>query len=268
MSKLSFQLRMGRILGRDHARWGKNCQDGGAFKRIFAFGEEYLIGAVADGCGQGEYSEVAAIMTTIFTVNQIEHLLRFETPIALIPTVLYPSVLGFFETIRKQIPFKSPQEIINFIQNHLLATLIAFVIGEKEGVIFHAGDGFVVINDEVWHLEYENRSPYLGYHLVPRSIIQGDFSELPRTFEILPVETAQLKKLAVATDGFSEELLKRMWQEAKPVPLGIQLWMQWINGSRNPEPDGGLFYDDATVIALEKVEVENGSLCDWPENTD
>ena len=146
MSNLPFSLRKGRILGRDHARWGKNCQDGCIFKRSIVLGKEYLIGAVADGCGQGEYSEVAGIMTAIFAVNQIEHFLRFETPITQIPIALYPSVIGFFEAIRKQIPFGNSSEIIGFIQNYLLATLIAFVIGEDEGIILHAGDGFIVVN--------------------------------------------------------------------------------------------------------------------------
>jgi hypothetical protein len=254
MMNLPFSLRKGRVLGRDHARWGKNCQDGCAFKRSVVLDKEYLIGAVADGCGQGEYNEVAGIMTVTFAVNQIEHLLHFETPAAQIPIALYPSVIGFFETIRKQIPFKSPAEIIGFIQNYLLSTLIAFVIGEEEGVIFYAGDGFIMINDKIHRLEYENQSPYPGYHLVPRSVLQGGFSELPRTFEVLSVEIAQLERLAIATDGFSEELLTRMWQEVRPVPLGIQLWMQWVNGPRNPDMEAGLFYDDAAVIALERVE--------------
>ena len=254
MGSLPFRIRGGRKIGREHARWGKNCQDGYAFKYATILGEDYLIGAVADGCGQGENSEVAGIMSPIFVVNQVQHLLRFATPLTQIPVALYPSVIGFLEAIRKQILFEDPQEIVGFIQNYLLATILGFVIGEDEGVVFHAGDGLIAINDEIMVIEHNKPNPYLGYHLVPRSALQSDTSELPRTFAVQTLDVTTLKHFTIASDGFTEVLLRRMWQEAKPVSLGIQLWMNWINGPRNPHPEAGLFYDDAAVVVVEQIE--------------
>jgi len=258
MSGLPFQIRGGKKIGREHARWGKNCQDGYAFKKTTILGQDYLIGAVADGCGQGENSEVAGIMSSIFVVNQVQHLLRYQMPIIQIPAALYPSVVGFLEAIRKQIPFKDSQEIVGFIQNYLLATILGFVIGEDKGVVFHAGDGLIAINEEILAIEYDNVSPYLGYHLVPQSALQGGTLELPRTFAVQFLDVATLDKLAIASDGFSKSLLRRMWHEAEPVSLGIQLWMNWINGPRNPSPETGLFYDDAAVVVVERIK-EDGN---------
>lgn len=255
MEKLIFRLRGGKILGRDHARGSRNCQDGYAFAQVAIFGQNYWIGVISDGCSGGENSEIAGIMLPVFVVQQIQHLLRFDTPLSQVPITLYPAIAGFLEAIRKQFPFGNPQEIVRFIQDHLLATIVGFVINENDGVVFHAGDGRIVLNDEIESIEYE-KNPYIGYHLVPRSALGSGTSDLPRTFTSFPIESKDLDRLAVATDGFSENLLRRLFEEARSVPLGIQLWMNFINGPRNPNHEAGLFYDDASVVALERIKEE------------
>lgn len=256
MNTLSFRMRGGTILGRDHARSHRNRQDGYALKSAELNGKLFLVGAVSDGCGSGCQSEIAGSLLPLFVVNEIRHLLSLEVPLGQIPDALYPGVLGFLEGIRKQLPFVDFKEMVDFVKNYLLATVIGFVLDGEEGVIFHAGDGFLVINNEVIKIEYEKGSPYVGYHLVPRSFLRGSSFELPRSFETVCVKTADIVRLAVATDGFTESLLSRMWSESFKGPLGIQLWLNWINGPRNSDPSSGLFYDDASVVALERIGEE------------
>ena len=254
---LPFCIRGGKVRGREHTRAGKNCQDGYELERANVLGKEYLIGAISDGCGEGGGSEIAALMLPKFVVAQVQHLLLFETPISQIPVSLYPAVIGFLESIRKQFPFANSQKIIEFISENLLATVLGFVIGETEGVAFHAGDGFVVVNEQTIKIEHGNESPYIGYHLVPHSALKKEASELPRTFSVITLPTEKLQRLVIASDGFSGQLMERMFQEANPAPLGIQLWLNLINGPRNPEPEKGLFYDDGAVIWAERNEEEN-----------
>lgn len=256
MEELAFQIRTGKMIGKDHIHSRKNCQDGREAKLITIDGQEFLVGVVSDGCGSGTANEVAGILLPQFAVNQIEHLLRFETPISQIPVVLYPYVVAYLDGIKKQIPFNTQKEMVQFIQDHLLATVIGFVVGQDEGVVFHAGDGFLAINGEITKIEHGNKSPYPAYHLVPRSALKGEIV-LPRTFDATPIKPAKLKRLVIATDGFRGGMLERMLKEAFEKPFlgetGAQRWMNWINGPRNPDPDAGLFFDDAAVVSLEKV---------------
>lgn len=254
-----FTVRGGKVVGKDHLRAGRNCQDSWDCATFEISGKQYWAGVVSDGCGQGENSEISGIMLPRFIVQQIKHLLRFETPIEQIPVALYPTILGFLEAIRKQIPFSDPAEIVKFVQDHLLATVLGFVVCGEKGIIFHAGDGFWVVNNEIKEIDHGNQSPYIGYHLVPRSVLKGGTWEIPRTFVSQTLEMTFLSRLAIASDGFSVSLLSRLWKETKPVPLGIQLWMNLINGPRNRNPEQGVFFDDASVVVLERIEVSDNA---------
>jgi hypothetical protein len=245
-------LRGAKILGRDHAMAGKNCQDSYAFKTVSINGQTYQIGVVADGCSEGSSTEFAGILLPTFVVYQVCHLIQFETPILQIPVALYPSVIGFLESMCKLIPFRDGQEVVAFIKDHLLATIVGFVLGETEGIVFYAGDGLVAVNEEIETVDYGNKSPYLAYHLVPRSVLTEGASQLPRTFVSRTLGLETLQRLTITTDGFSPELLQRLWEEARPIPLGLQLWMNVINGPRNAKPQAGRFYDDATVVVAER----------------
>lgn len=248
-----WKIRSGRILGRDHVHVGRNCQDGCSHKTVVVDGQTFQIGVVSDGCGEGSFSEFAGLLLPVYIVNQIAHLLRFETPVSQVPVSLYPNVIGMLESVRKLVPFSESPEVVSFIKDHLLATVVGFVIGEEEGVVFNAGDGLWAINDEVSVLDHGNRSPYVAYHLLPRSVMVEGTGQLPRTFNSVSLDVGSLKRLTVTTDGFTPVLLQRMRQEARSVPLGLQLWMNVINGPRNPQPEAGRFSDDAAVVDVERA---------------
>lgn len=251
MAKLNWVIRAAKVIGKDHLRAGRNCQDGYAFKEIALGEKSFLVGAVSDGCSQGSRSEIGGLLIPVFIVGEIARFLQLGIPTDQIPMVLYPSVVKFLDEIRLLFPIRGMAEAIDFVQNYLLATIVGFVLDEENGVIFYSGDGYLVIDDEIQKIDYQNQSPYLGYHLVPHSVLEPA-KLLPNTFEVKPLKTGSAQRIAVATDGFSENLLARLWQEAKLVPLGIQLWMNYINGPRNPNFQSGLFYDDACIVAAER----------------
>lgn len=253
MAKFSFTVRGGKVTGKDHLRAGRNCQDGYAYKEITIGGKQFLIGVISDGCSEGKYSEIAGLLLPVFIVDEIIRLLQLEIPIVQAPVVLYPEVIRFLDGISELIPLQEISGLVDFVRNYLLATVVGFILGEEEGVVFYGGDGYLVINEEIRKIDYQNRSPYLGYHLVPRSVLETT-NPLPKAFETIILESSSIHRLAITTDGFSENLISRLWREVKPVSLGIQLWMNMINGSRNPDYQSGLFYDDATIIEAKRSD--------------
>ena len=250
----NFIFRGGAVLGRDHAMRGQNRQDGYALKEVEIGGQIFKIGVVSDGCSGGKCNEVSGLLLPIFVVNQTIRLLEYEVPIRELPTALYPQVIGFLESLRNSVPFSCREDSITFVRDFLLATVIGFVVGESEGVAFSSGDGFVVVNDEIVSLDYGNRSPYIGYHLVPQAVLHGDRPELPRTFDARPLEVENLVYLAAATDGFRTDLLRRLRTESLPGPLGVQLWLNRTNGPRSPYPPPERFWDDGAVVELRRCE--------------
>lgn len=255
-SEKLLQLRGGMVVGLDHSQWQNNRQDAFYCEVNIIHNQLYWVGVVADGCGSGKHSEVSASLLPLFTTKQIMHLLQFATPVLQIPMALYPSIVAFLQRIQQLVPFETTREKSVFVQDYLLATVIGFVINESEGVLFHAGDGYWAENGVVTRIEHDNRSPYIGYHLVPIEL-RHDAGQLPRCFSTQIIDATELDSLAIATDGFSEALLLRLFKESLPGPLGIQLWMNKINGPRNPDPSGGLFYDDAAVVVFERSGGKN-----------
>lgn len=255
--QLPFAVRGGTIPGRDHVLAGRNRQDWYRFDRLVVRGQEYLIAVVSDGCGQKLHSEVGAILSPTYTFHQTVHLLEIEKPLSQIPDFLYVSLVGYLESLWKLIPFQNGKEVLSFIEHHLLATIAGFVISESETILFHAGRCRFLINEEVTAIEHQE-DPYPGAQLLPRSVLKNVVPEIPYTFSRIIVPTEGLATLAVATDGFTPEMLRRFNQEVFDGDTGVQRWLNFINGPRNSEPKKGLFLDDATVVLADRIPSPTG----------
>lgn len=261
---LPFMVRAGVVQGKDHLAKGRNCQDGADWRRLTTNNLEYILAACSDGCGSGLHTEVIASLLPLYVTNQIGRLLTFETPVLNVPAALYAHVLAYLESQWKGIPFGSRQDLVGFITNYLLATVFGFIIGEEDTVIFHAGRGYIVVNGVVTPIEHSKGDPYPAYHLVPRSVMQEPSMDLPRSFTVVTLKTADIQTLGVATDGAMGTLpdgkpgalLARLLMEAFPGETGVQRWMNMINGPRNPRLKEGIFSDDATVVLAERLEEE------------
>jgi hypothetical protein len=249
-----FTLRGGVVRGKKSRQTSRNCQDGMDLQSLEISGKRYWIGFVSDGCGSGQHTEVAAILLSKFAVLQVIRLLKMGAPVKQIPVILYPEAVKFLESLRLLFPYSGSYEVVKFIENHLLATLMGFVINVQEGVLMYAGDGCYQINDKEYMIDYGNRSPYLAYHLVPKSVLVAGTGNLPTGFQVIHFATKRIQRIVIATDGFNERagLIQRLVNESSSGELGVQLWMNFINGPRNSQPEKGVFLDDAAAIQFER----------------
>lgn len=184
-----FQWAAGSIIGSEHQRVNKNNQDALTVR----FGDDYLLGVVADGCGSCAHSEVGAWLAVELIIEAI----------AANPNLITDEdtcrELG--EEILQKLPPQLPAE------KYYLFTLLGFVITPKEAVIFGCGDGTLAINGEVTRWEFANNAP--PYLIYP--------TENLRIITRLPTEN--LESLLIGTDGLDDwqkyQDLSDFWQQQK-----------------------------------------------------
>ncbi len=146
-----------------------------------------------------------------------------------------------------------------FVCNYLLATVIGFVITPNNYCIFHWGDGFTIINDQ----------------LTPLSSDSGKYSALSilennSTQKFKPIahgNTSELERIIIATDGMGEsdfiskEILPGFYVSKKSGPIDItpQLHTSVLNdfyrGNNGKWPT-----DDASMIVLQRVSENDKDL--------
>ena len=232
---MPIQVRAGHIIGRDHMIRQANCQDGYAVAQH----NGHVIGMVCDGCGEGAHSEVGAKLASQYLVTQTVNLLNMNRSLNDISVELHHSMISFLNYL---VAGMQPADRTTYIQHNLLFTIVGIVASENGGVIFTAGDGLTLIDDNIRAIDQHNTPAYIAYNLLDCDTL-GDF-EMPASFEVTRFD-GQWEKLAVASDGFETELLPEIWQMSHP--RGLQRKMNvWSNQEHR-------FRDDATIITLEKV---------------
>lgn len=225
------QAKAGQIIGRDHLLRQANCQDSYALFQS----EKTTIGVVCDGCGSGSRSEVGATLTARFAVNMIARFLSDGVGLSCLPHMLKPEIIGYLDSVVK---LSQPINPHQFIEDHLLFTLIGVVAQANESIIFAAGDGAIVIDEQIITLEQNNTPDYIAYHLIENLTP-------PQNFEVFM--TKNWHRLAIMTDGFETELLPQVWKQTHPRGLQRQMNV-WSNQEKR-------FRDDATILALEHKAV-------------
>lgn len=243
-----FQISLIRMAGGEHVSdlgWLQNCQDGRYASVVTIGGKQYIVGAVSDGCSAGQHNEVGALLLPRFVVGEIILLLTNGVPLKEVPNNLFPRVLGFLRFIPGMINFSSPIEMIEFVENYLMATLLGFIIGPDEGVAFRCADGVLIINDEEYVFEQNDKPTYPAYWLINQRFLGQSGTEKPHGFETFLFETANLQVLAVATDGSTPAQLRQLLGGKKPVNAQKKVnAMQW--GERT-------FSDDVGGILIERI---------------
>jgi hypothetical protein len=230
-----FQVRTASIIGRDHTFRQANCQDAYAFRES----AEHIFGLVSDGCGEGAHSEVGAKLLSKFILEEISLLLAGGVSIKEIPPALFLRCIRFLKRVAWQTVFENLTE---FVRDYLLCTVLGFVMDENQGIIFAAGDGLIIINEEIITRDEKNKPNYLGYHLVDRRFLEKA-DQLPEKFDTYEFDVESLSHLAIATDGFEPELIRDIWNHKHPRGLQrkFNVW------SREKH-----FSDDATMIVVER----------------
>ncbi len=255
------QLSQAVINGRSHRLMQKNGQD------VAVTGQPatgYAFGLVLDGCGSKQHdsdgttpsqNEVGANLLGQYAATFIENQLpTVKNRHAIYPFLgqLYRACVTYLDCVTTLIPWKIEPDRRRFINSRLLATLIGFVVTPETAVCFWAGDGYLCINDEIISLDSNNRPNYLAYQLLESR--ENDFHAATKTrnFNSLTIHNRpQLERLAVATDGWNNELLTQLSQ---PRPsLSLQRWINIQARQRKNFDDDG-----AAAIFYSKGQVARG----------
>jgi hypothetical protein len=236
-----FNLKAGSVPGKDHLFRQANCQDRYRCATFEHNGQWYQAGVVCDGCGSLDGSEVGAALLAEFAIAETVRLVREGFSFEKLAPRLYRNSLTFLSKLSGLV---AGEQVANeFVVRFLLATLLGFVVSTEETLVFAAGDGFIIINDDIECRDEANRPRYLAYDLLD----PAQYLDLPprrANFECRLLPTAEVARLAVWTDGFDPALKEEIWNLAGPRGLQRKL---------NVWSKHKLFADDTTGITLERA---------------
>ena len=248
-------VRAGLVPGSAHKRKNFNNQDAYVLHEVQIGGTAYLFGAVFDGCtgGKGSRTEVGAVLLSRFFRSEIPLILSAHTPIQEVPATLYQRSVGYFGAIVRSTVTGDAEEMWTFVQNHLLCTVVGFITDGATLVVFSAGDGVIVHNENVIVIEQDDKPTYLGLHLIDRRMIPEGVV-IPNSFDVITVPMNEVDRFAVATDGLSREQkadpsfnIDGIWLNERASKAGLQ-W--WLNIGSNIDHR---FSDDCAIIAFERT---------------
>lgn len=234
-------------IGRTHRLLGQNCHD-------FSFVGEpepgFCFGLVLDGCGSKHraagfsapsHNEVGAKLLGAFAANFLHQQIpsRSEGARSLAPLLedLHQGSMTFLHGFLSSIPFADQEARIRFAATHLLSTVVGYVMTPESATFFWSGDGYFCLNGQITKLNSDNRPHYLAYQLFSDGALSGGQE---RGFQMAPISCAsETIWLAVATDGWNSDLLRRL--EVPRPGLSLQ---RWLNSQARRR---GQFEDDAAV---------------------
>lgn len=282
--KKNFESAAGSIVGTDHRKpfvW-KNNQDAFTLRQT----DDLSVAVVADGCGEGAYSEFGARLGANMLAHRLVELFGsnpegFAGPEALGDQLerLRTSMITSISELAQQLNCAPRSKTI--IDNFLF-TLIAFIITPSTTYVLGIGDGVYAINGEIFRIgPFErNEPPYLAYGgLVPSKIAP----ELCKFAVHKTVATQSLESIMVGTDGAGDILsvvektlpgkkelvgpLSQFWETDAffKNPEGIRRRLNLINNSvlqpnweeRELNEDHGRLKDDTTLVVARRRKETN-----------
>lgn len=300
----------GTALGVPHMDLRMNKQDAVQILRL----GKTIFGVVCDGCTESKSSEVYANLLSRFVIQQMAQLHFQKVALHNMPALLYPMVVNYLRNQIDAMSFGGhylaalDNEIhgngkldlgkmglnltFELITHTMLCTIVGFALDEEQGgILFWRGDGTYVINDEIVRIENEvtvvtpdgdqitDKFPaYIGYSLMPPSLITDRDNNPVRLssprFNTIAIPPG-VKRLAIMSDGLTNEQVKCLWGRFKPkrfnrfitrsVKHGYpnnskQIWRTYqpieIQTLLDKFARDRVLEDDAGVIVVERVEYE------------
>lgn len=227
-------------VGRGHLLSGRNLQDAMCSFRV----GDFVAGVICDGCSDGAHSEVGAALGAQYLTALIDDYRNctWLTPIK-IAAKLERRLTQYLQTLL--VPYQeimTEQELAHYVENHLLFTVVGFIWTPEESVFFYCGDGTILINDEVHHLNVGNKPLYPAYRLIPYAV--------PKTLVVPPMEImarSHVTRLGIGSDAFKDErdLIREMWRQEN-----LQRTINLLSEQSHA------FYDDVSIMTLE-MEIES-----------
>jgi hypothetical protein len=190
----------GTVLGREHARLGRNNQDAVAVARD----GEWVVAVVTDGCSSAPASEVGARLGATFLAAHVPAIARRGGSPAEVARASSAALLEYLGTVVRGLA-PTGGDAAAVVHDHLLFTFLCGVVGPSRAFVFGAGDGVFSIDGRVTVLDSgpENAPDYLAYGLLA--------SLAPATGPTrvhADVDASKLRSLVVATDGMVDLLAR------------------------------------------------------------
>jgi len=240
-------------LGRAHRLMQHNCQD---FAAAATPTPNIAVGLVCDGCGSKfsgngrlptdthpSHNEIGANLLGQFAIDflsdKLSNLCQPPCPETLETLLadLHLASLTFLHHLVAQFPEATRHSLV---ATQLLTTLVGFVRTPETAVFFWQGDGFLAVDGTFCQLESGNQPDYLAYQLLQPDPNQTNFQ---LTFVPQP---EQIQWLAVASDGWQNELISQLNEPRSPLAL-----QRWLNIQAQQR---GQFDDDGAVAVWHKQE--------------
>ncbi len=215
------------LLGGDHAVLGRNLQD----HAVGAIDGNSAVAVVADGCGEGEGSEVGARITAVTAAHAARQALSASAPLEAVVEAVGEAVLRALAALCRAVAGEDRVGRAAFAREHLAATLWVAVARGDEALLFGWGDGVLRVDDRVVVIDQRGRPDYL--------VAAVGAASMPPVTE--QVSVAGARRVAVATDGWVEADLR-----ALPSALPQASLVRWM---RRRQRDGA-FRDDAAIAEL------------------
>jgi protein phosphatase 2C-like protein len=210
---VTYCVQKGSVHGVKHLKLGVNNQDAAECQEfgIPKWEKDYRIGFVSDGCtGIPAFSasEVGSKLLVVNCLARTQELIANGARMEEIPLSLYHSVTNFLHTLANMVmpasihwPYplqfsgnhefrnglKAPQR---FMTDYLAATILGFVDDGESLVTFQAGDGVLIINDEVTIIDQNDRPDYPALSV----------NTPGGGFQVNAYASADVRRLALATD--------------------------------------------------------------------
>jgi hypothetical protein len=189
----------GSVLGREHARLGRNNQDAVAVARE----GEWLVAVVTDGCSSAPASEVGARLGAAFLAAHVPAIAQREASPEAVAREASAALLAYLGTIARGLAVHDDAATV--VHDHLLFTFLCAVVGPSRAFVFGAGDGVFSIDGHVTVLDSgpENAPAYIAYGL-----LAGIAPRTSPTCVHATVDTSALRSLVIATDGVVDLLAR------------------------------------------------------------
>lgn len=262
MSTLPFDVAVGSVQGREHARSGRNNQDAACVRAS----EHGLVLVVADGCGSQPCSELGAQLGVRRLAQAAQARLARGEAVegdGFLPG-LREDLLGLMDGLASALG----REVLG----DLLFTVVGAVVTPAHTRIFSSGDGVWMLNGEVHALGPfpGNAPPYLAY-----ALLRGE--DVPLVSRAL-VPTGDVQALMLGTDGVGDLLglaqarlperdeavgpLSRFWTDDRYFtnPDAVRRRLAQLNresvradfAERRLSRTPGLLTDDTTLVVLRR----------------
>ena len=241
----SFTIKTGIVPGRDHILSARNCQDAVRWRKVTIGSDEYFVAFICDGCSSGKFTEVGASLAAEFLVTQTQSHLIGGLSVPVLSAVLYSDLRDYLDWLVNGF-FMNPQDLSVYIQDYLLFTVMGVIVGADCALVLNAGDGVIIVNDDLKIVDCNNEPPYPAYHLVDQKYLSPDRRNLPGNFDISIFKTAEINRILIGSDSWITytHLLNEVWGLKHPnaVQRKMNVW-----SSTNH-----FLQDDASLAIFEK----------------